>query len=257
MLLSREGLIVGPSSGFNLQGLFQHIEQRKASNTLDKLRGEDGEIHCVFICCDLPYQYMNEYFTILGEECFPPIENENLQKVDLYRYDSSWELALEEAITRFYDELDYDSGVSDTEGSSTPRSEVSEDDFPSRVPRSKGPRFPTTSTHQLKPSSIMLDLRTSAEFEKFHLPGCTSFPVCATDGRSPFDDAKVLENRWRDLEKAFGGEVWSGALLEGLKGVERVGVVCRDGDTARVAVSILRAKGVTAWGWGGGMEAGQ
>lgn len=74
--LCREGLVCGPSSGFNLQGLFQMLEKRKAAGTLDDLAGPDGMTHCVFLCCDLPYQYIGEYFQKLGSEQFPPIRNE-------------------------------------------------------------------------------------------------------------------------------------------------------------------------------------
>lgn len=74
--LCRHGLICGPSSGFNLQGLYQFIEKQKAEGTLSSLAGADGEIHSVFLCCDLPYQYVNEYFDKLDESCFPRIKNE-------------------------------------------------------------------------------------------------------------------------------------------------------------------------------------
>jgi cysteine synthase A len=75
MKLSREGLICGPSSGFNLQGLCQYLERRKVEGTLHELANESGEIPCVFLCCDLPYQYMGEYFDKLDSSCFPPIQN--------------------------------------------------------------------------------------------------------------------------------------------------------------------------------------
>ena len=74
--LCREGLVCGPSSGFNLKGLLQMLEKRKAADSLSALRGEDGLIHCVFMCCDLPYQYIDEYFQKLGPEKFHPIHNE-------------------------------------------------------------------------------------------------------------------------------------------------------------------------------------
>lgn len=70
--LCREGFVCGPSSGFNLQGLFQMLEKRRTQGTLSDLAGPDGVAHCVFVCCDLPYQYMNEYFHKLGPEVFPP-----------------------------------------------------------------------------------------------------------------------------------------------------------------------------------------
>jgi cysteine synthase A len=74
--LCREGLVCGPSSGFNLQGLFQMVSKRKAAGTLSDLAGPDGLTHCVFLCCDLPYQYIEEYFQKLGTTQFPPIRNE-------------------------------------------------------------------------------------------------------------------------------------------------------------------------------------
>lgn len=74
--LCRQGIVCGPSSGFNLQGLYQFIETRKADRSLPELAGESGEVHCVFLCCDLPYQYINEYFEKLGDEYFPQIHNE-------------------------------------------------------------------------------------------------------------------------------------------------------------------------------------
>lgn len=75
--LCREGLVCGPSSGFNLQGLYQMLEKRKAAGSLTEgIRGPDGLVHCVFLCCDLPYQYIGEYFQKLGPEHFHPIHNE-------------------------------------------------------------------------------------------------------------------------------------------------------------------------------------
>lgn len=74
--LCREGLVCGPSSGFNLKGLFQMIEKRKENDTLKEIAGPDGLVNCVFLCCDLPYQYIDEYFQKLGAEKFHPIQNE-------------------------------------------------------------------------------------------------------------------------------------------------------------------------------------
>lgn len=74
--LSREGLICGPSSGFNLQGLYQYLERRRRDGTLRDLADEHGEVHAVFMCCDLPYQYISEYFQKLDHRSFPKIQNE-------------------------------------------------------------------------------------------------------------------------------------------------------------------------------------
>jgi hypothetical protein len=52
------------------------LEKRKQTGTLAELAGPDGLVHCVFICCDLPYQYIGEYFSKLEAEKFHPIKNE-------------------------------------------------------------------------------------------------------------------------------------------------------------------------------------
>ena len=95
--LSREGLICGPSSGFNLQGsltfrtlliqltlpgLLNYLHKQKVAGTMSKLVGPDNLINCVFICCDLPYQYIDEYFAKLSTDNFHPIRNNvsNLRK---------------------------------------------------------------------------------------------------------------------------------------------------------------------------------
>jgi rhodanese-related sulfurtransferase len=91
--LCRNGLICGSSSGVSLQGLFNFLSVRKKEGTLSDLRGEDGLMHAVFICCDLSYQYIDEYFSNLGPESFPQIQNESLTKADLYRYDDAWEVS--------------------------------------------------------------------------------------------------------------------------------------------------------------------
>lgn len=52
--LTKNGIMCGPSSGLNLKGLLQFIENRKNEGSLSSLAGPDGNIHCVFLCCDLP-----------------------------------------------------------------------------------------------------------------------------------------------------------------------------------------------------------
>ncbi|TIB59850.1 hypothetical protein E3P78_03390 [Wallemia ichthyophaga] len=96
--LSRNGIIAGPSSGFNLKGLYNYLDRAKEMKELDKLRSsEDGFVNCVFICCDLPYVYMSEYKEKLGEAYFAPMHNSELLGVDKYPYLDGWELHPEEA----------------------------------------------------------------------------------------------------------------------------------------------------------------
>jgi cysteine synthase len=75
MLLSREGLICGPSSGMALQALLNVLQKVKDEDRLIEFAAADGQIHAVFTCCDLPYQYMDNYVQKLGRSAFPPIGN--------------------------------------------------------------------------------------------------------------------------------------------------------------------------------------
>jgi cysteine synthase len=76
--LSRESIVVGPSSGFALCGLLDYLDKRMENNTLDALRDENGEITCVFICPDGPLPYLDEYFKYLDPSEFPEILNREL-----------------------------------------------------------------------------------------------------------------------------------------------------------------------------------
>ncbi|KAL0254268.1 hypothetical protein SLS55_009742 [Diplodia seriata] len=214
LALSREGLVCGPSSGFNLQGLYQFIEKRKAAGTLSSLADPDsGDITCVFLCCDLPYQYINEYFAALAPTNFHPITNhQNLTHVDRHRYDESWKLPAPTALHAFFD-------------------------------LASGSPLPATS---------IIDLRHPTDFACWHLPAAVNAPQAAIDRNtpSPFADAKVLAALWRELEAFFGAEGGSAALRE-----KRVLLVCYDGDAARVATSVLRARGVRAESVRGGVGA--
>ncbi|KFA74335.1 hypothetical protein S40288_03689, partial [Stachybotrys chartarum IBT 40288] len=92
MLLSRQGLICGPSSGEALKGLLEYLGDIKAEGRLAELADADtGDISCVFTCSDLPYQYLDGYFTRLAEEEFPPILNED-------RHDERWILEPKHAL---------------------------------------------------------------------------------------------------------------------------------------------------------------
>jgi len=75
--LCRVGLLVGPSGGFALAGLLQHLSHQHATD-LDQMRNEDGEVVVVVISPDSPLPYVDEYFRYLGEDAFPKIKNEEL-----------------------------------------------------------------------------------------------------------------------------------------------------------------------------------
>ncbi|KAB8206320.1 tryptophan synthase beta subunit-like PLP-dependent enzyme [Aspergillus parasiticus] len=219
--LCREGIVCGPSSGFNLQGLFQMLEKRKTAGTLSEIAGPDGSVHCVFLCCDLPYQYIGEYFQTLGADKFHPIQNKRLTKVDLYRYDESWERSPVVLFTHFYN---------------TPNvlSECLLSDI------------------KLRPLCCVLDLRTTADFASWHLPGSVNIPLRSLDSHTakPFSDPSVLEAQWVELEAMFKDP----SVITKLES-HHVLVICYNGDTARVATSVLRAKGIEADSLRGGYQA--
>ena len=73
MLLSREGLICGPSSGMALQALLNVLQKAKDEGRLAEFAAADGQVRAVFPCCDLPYQYMDNYALKLGPSAFEPI----------------------------------------------------------------------------------------------------------------------------------------------------------------------------------------
>lgn len=76
---------------------------------------------------------------------------------------------------------------------------------------------------------------------------------CNASTSSPFFDATVLERQWKELEATFTRDRISAYDLAG----KQVYIVCYQGDTARVATSVLRAKGITASSVKGGMTAVQ
>ena len=76
MHLSRHGIIAGPSSGEALKGLLDYLQVEKDEGRLYELADPNAdEVYCVFICADLPYQYMDLYYQKLGQDEFPDIEN--------------------------------------------------------------------------------------------------------------------------------------------------------------------------------------
>ncbi len=51
-------------------GLYKFLEKCKAAKTLSGLAGADSLVRCAFNCCYMPYNYLDEYFAVLGPELF-------------------------------------------------------------------------------------------------------------------------------------------------------------------------------------------
>ncbi|KJZ78664.1 hypothetical protein HIM_02055 [Hirsutella minnesotensis 3608] len=248
--LTRQGIVCGPSSGFTLAGLLQRLEKRKAEGTLSQLADEKGEVNCVFMCCDLPYQYVNEYFDKLGPEKFQPVRNEKLRNVDLYRYDDAWEHEATEAMSTFFTFM-------------TP------EDHHSMLPLANNCVDELKKALTAKPNTQVLDFRCASDFAAFHLPNSVNIPLEALkngpSSGSPFSDpvgdCTLLEEVWTELEDLFSVKDKSGARnpsAEALMAIlqdKRVLTLCYDGDSARVANSVLRAKGVDSQSIRGGFAA--
>ncbi|KAF7563424.1 hypothetical protein G7046_g703 [Stylonectria norvegica] len=225
--LCRQGIICGPSSGFNLQGLFQFIQNRKNHGSLAELAGSDGEVHCVFICCDLPYQYITEYFDKLAGDQFPSVKNEALLKVDLHRYDEKWEREAFDALGEYLglDEAALGSMLS----------------YAAKPGSVNNGAWETLAWP--KSGTAILDIRQAVDYIDFHLPGSINVPFVHEADSSPFSDPQVLESLWQRLEEIF---LVPGLGLQAFTDAEKVLIVCYDGDSSRVATSVLRARGYEA-----------
>lgn len=216
--LTQEGIVCGPSSGFNLVGLIRYLQSRKDEGSLDQLRGENDQIDCVFLCCDLPYQYISEYFEKVPASEFHPIKDERLAAVDTYRYDDRWEL---EPHCRYLEEICHGS------------------------------------------DSMLVDLRREAASNSTSLPktqNVLQLPLntLQAEQTSPFYDSALLEQQWTELALLFDRKrsTRSEEQLDKLQGKTAI-VICHGGDTARMAVSILRANGIVAWSIKGGARTWQ
>lgn len=103
-----------------------------------------------------------------------------------------------------------------------------------------------------KPEVSVIDLRQPLDFQAFHLPGSINVPFVDEATPSPFSNPQVLESLWTKLEQTFKAP--SKELLTLIEG-KQVLLLCYDGDSARVATSVLRAKGHDADSLKGGFKA--
>jgi rhodanese-related sulfurtransferase len=157
-------------------------------------------------------------------------------KVDLYRYDEKWERSASEALNAFFD---VDRGALLDMVLADPKSGFATAINLQSILRSRA-------------DTTIIDLRQPQDFNNFHLPSSINMPLVHDSTPSPFSDAKLLESLWKVLEETFKSpkpEMQS--LLQGKK----VLLTCYDGDSARVATSVLRAKGYEADSIKGGFMA--
>lgn len=101
--------------------------------------------------------------------------------------------------------------------------------------------------------AVLLDLRKPNDFAASHVPGAYNLPLRSSGPStpSPFSEAAVLESQWTELEATFTPDRINAHDLNG----KDVYVMCYGGDTARVATSVLRARGISASSVKGGYSA--
>ena len=97
-----------------------------------------------------------------------------------------------------------------------------------------------------------MDLRKPDDFLATNIPGSYNLPLqsLTSSTPSPFFDAAILERQWKELDDMLSHNTISAYDLAG----KNVGVICYDGDTARVATSVLRAKDISASSIKGGFR---
>lgn len=144
-----------------------------------------------------------------------------MTKVDLHRYDEAWERDALDILPQVY---------------GSPRS--LEQSLLSEI--------------SLRPQHRVLDLRQAADFQAWHLPQSINLPLASVSPQtpSPFSDPAVLEAQWVELEQIFHDD----SVVSDL-GSAHVVVLCYGGDSARVATSVLRNRGVEADSVRGGYRA--
>ncbi|KAG8740676.1 hypothetical protein FRC10_004054 [Ceratobasidium sp. 414] len=232
--LCRNGLLVGPSSGMALLGLYKFFDRTmKEQGTLDHLRNEDGDIPCVFICCDGPFQYIREYYEKLDESHFLPIRNSELLEADPYAYNLDWEFSPVEAYAKFF------------------------------MPRPLANGHATASTKapcdrgkaDFNPSStvIVLDLRSSHDFSHLRLPNSINFPIGRTP--NPYQHPPTMVDQFKLIDSRIGAEAKNDTEFgDEVLGGKVVFTLGYDGHSARLAMGVLRNRGLEAYCVMGGVE---
>jgi cysteine synthase A len=139
--------------------------------------------------------------------------------VDLYRYDEAWELNPTTALSNLYSS--------------------------------------TTAPISCFSEWLLIDLRNTTDFSVGHFRDALNRPLQSlTPGaKSPFYDSQALEAQWLELELLLEtNSTTSESCLEEVESPGRpIMLVCYDGDAARVATSVLRARNIQAFSMKGGM----
>lgn len=72
LAMIRQGLLVGPSTGFALAGVLKQLDAMKRNGTLESMRDKN----VVFVAPDSMFPYVDEYLMILEPSCFGEIDDQ-------------------------------------------------------------------------------------------------------------------------------------------------------------------------------------
>lgn len=174
--LCRAGLLVGPSSGFAVAGLFQFLEQQKKMDNLASLKNSGGDIVAVCMCPDGPLPYLSEYFDYLDESYFPAIVNEGLliNKPNRHAVEPIGEVEdVEIEISQLFEQLYRESPSGLWESVNAGRA---------------------VSAHE---QAVLIDVRTREEFEHAHAPGSEH-----CEHTTILENSDAMSMRWKS-KKVF------------------------------------------------------
>jgi rhodanese-related sulfurtransferase len=148
--------------------------------------------------------------------------HKELTKVDKYRYDEAWERDYAAVLQNFFQVKDPFSLICSIRSSKN----LSLQDI--LIP---------------KADVSVIDLRQPSDFAINNLPGSWNLPIALATDVSPFSSPAVMTAVWTQLENTFSNP--DEDLLRLVQN-KRILLICYDGDSARVATSVLRAKGYVA-----------
>lgn len=167
--LIRAGLVVWPSSGMALCGLFAQLQKMKSEGTLASKKWSHKFLSAVVVCPDGPYPYLDEYFKYCDIKHFPEVINAELllEKNNSLAgiWNSNQQITCEECFTLLY----------------TPES------------RKAFSGDSNINTLSLDSNIVLVDLRTQAEFNHVHLSWSMNIP---------FDEMKMNQfapYKWKKL----------------------------------------------------------
>jgi rhodanese-related sulfurtransferase len=102
-----------------------------------------------------------------------------------------------------------------------------------------------TKIQTVEPDAVLFDLRSDSDFKAGHLPGAINLPLSSLikGAPSPFDDPGILEAQWKEIATEFSTKC---PLMEFAKARTSVIILCYQGDTSKVATSVLRARNIEA-----------